>query len=800
MSGVRIGQTYARGDGTPASGTVAMTVFPPGGPAGGTQTAVLDAQGAMVLAWPVDPAAPTRYRVDESIDGLAGQWWAWVRPDMERQSVNLSALAPSSGLAADPSTGLHRHSDLAAAARVNRTFLWRGTVPGDPGPGGIIVDSTGGQSRVLHLSKTDSEGGAIDLRIMMPGDNLTITDDPATPPITGFARYVATGDPVDAGTFWTVAATRTDTSGTQAAPPAGTPVRVLLTTTGGSGSALYLPLAGGTMDTGSDIVLGLAAPPLPRSAAPRSWVQDGLDAKSDVDHVHSAAATWFSDQVWSDTTDPAAVPLLDGELATDTAFFTTTSVVLVSKNDQSGSPTVDWWAGVAMGDRIVIVDAALTGQLDSVVNGAVRDLGAWVEVPVAPLSASTATNPADGSHATLMWIPPRQADTYVKRAGDEMSGDLSFRDDGDGVRFLTGTPGASGGRVYKKFGTGVTITQDSTNLQPAIENADGTNRRAIIDTTNGDARYALKSEAVGDKVLMSKTMGITAGRWYRVASVALDGSVEIALHAATVDGLNGFGADLTAWLRHTSVAYSQFDIKDVSVFGTKLFDRVGIWSAYYVWVRAAATNPSVIVGVQAARVSHGASGISDLLEATTPGGTTYGEAALNVTAYLPLAGGTMTGKLFANDGLKVGNALEIQDGTTSSCTLPGTWNVPASGTTRTVKINSAGTLMAEGSTWRIKRSIGGIDGGPAPAAVPMERRSVPQAGAHPAGVLDLTPVVFTDESGHRKAGLIAEDVGDHFPIATSPDMDHVDWSAITAGLLHEVQRLSSRVAALEEGS
>ena len=514
---------------------------------------------------------------------------------------------------------------------------------------------------------------------------------------------------------------------------------------------------------------------------------------------------------WSDSSvvgDPGA-----GRVSVDSSPGGSEFILSIAEKDSNGDPHGVLYRLLEVGDRVQI-NSSTGFAASGAVNSLPVDHGTWLELGVL-LLGNAGTAPSDGDpvdvrfdiagasvsdHGLLAGLGDDDHGIYVLVDGSrDMTGSLGFAADGDGIKFLTGTPGASGGGIRKKYGTGVTISSDSTNLQPGIEDADGSNRRLIIDEVSGDARYLAKSSAT----MGSTTRGITAGRWYRVASVGLDGAVELTMHAATTDGLNGFGMDATVWLRHTSVGYAQFDIKDVTVHGTQLFDRIGIWSAYWVWVRAAASNPSLKWGVLASRVSDAVSGVGDFTEAPTPGGTAYGEAALTVRGigmYLPLTGGTLSGKLFANDGLKVGNALEVQDGTTSSCSMPGTWNVPASGTTRTVKINGAGTLMADASTWRIKRGIGGIDGGPAPAAVPVERRSVPQAGAHPAGVLDLTPVVFTDESGHRKAGLIAEDVGDHFPIATSPEMDMVDWNAITAGLLHEVQRLSSRVAALEEGS
>jgi hypothetical protein len=64
--------------------------------------------------------------------------------------------------------------------------------------------------------------------VAAPGDNIVVTDDPAAPPVTGFARYVLTGDPVDHGTWVSIAALRTDTSGSTAPPANGTRLRVML--------------------------------------------------------------------------------------------------------------------------------------------------------------------------------------------------------------------------------------------------------------------------------------------------------------------------------------------------------------------------------------------------------------------------------------------------------------------------------------------------------------------------------------------------------------------------------------------
>jgi hypothetical protein len=46
-----------------------------------------------------------------------------------------------------------------------------------------------------------------------------------------------------------------------------------------------------------------------------------------------------------------------------------------------------------------------------------------------------------------------------------------------------------GAGFYKRTGAGVALRQSSGNQQPTIENNDGSNRRDIIDTVNGDVRY-----------------------------------------------------------------------------------------------------------------------------------------------------------------------------------------------------------------------------------------------------------------------------------------------------------------------
>jgi hypothetical protein len=63
---------------------------------------------------------------------------------------------------------------------------------------------------------------------------LTVTDDPTTPPITGFARYTVTSDlvlqPAGLGpAYYTFTAVRGDTQGSQTPPADGTRLRIVAT-------------------------------------------------------------------------------------------------------------------------------------------------------------------------------------------------------------------------------------------------------------------------------------------------------------------------------------------------------------------------------------------------------------------------------------------------------------------------------------------------------------------------------------------------------------------------------------------
>ena len=130
-------------------------------------------------------------------------------------------------------------SKIAAATQSvspgSREFLWSNPASATPTAGYISVAVTTGQNRIIRVSKTDADGLGVSLMFMLPGDTITITDDPNTPPVTGFSRYVVTGDVTNAGTYWQVNATRTDTTGALA-PANGVRVRVIPTLAAGGGN------------------------------------------------------------------------------------------------------------------------------------------------------------------------------------------------------------------------------------------------------------------------------------------------------------------------------------------------------------------------------------------------------------------------------------------------------------------------------------------------------------------------------------------------------------------------------------
>lgn len=129
---------------------------------------------------------------------------------------------------------------ITSASRGYARWKYGGSVIGDPGAGYIRVNGSGNSPRVLVISQIDADG--VDrtnfLAILQIGDFIVLTDDPATPPTTGFARYSITSAPIDQGSWWQMDANRTDTAGSQNPPPVDTMLRLYgdLNTAGGGGA------------------------------------------------------------------------------------------------------------------------------------------------------------------------------------------------------------------------------------------------------------------------------------------------------------------------------------------------------------------------------------------------------------------------------------------------------------------------------------------------------------------------------------------------------------------------------------
>lgn len=131
---------------------------------------------------------------------------------------------------------------ITSASRGYARWKYGGTVVADPGAGYIRVNGSGNSPRVLVISQIDADG--VDrtnfLAVLQIGDFIVLTDDPAAPPTTGFARYSITGAPIDRGLWWEMPANRTDTAGSQNPPPVETMLRLYgdLNSSGGGGTGL----------------------------------------------------------------------------------------------------------------------------------------------------------------------------------------------------------------------------------------------------------------------------------------------------------------------------------------------------------------------------------------------------------------------------------------------------------------------------------------------------------------------------------------------------------------------------------
>lgn len=184
-------------------------------------------------------------------------------------------------------------------------YKWGGDVTGvNPGSGYVRISGNGNQPRVWAVSEigTDGVNRQASFAILEPGDSLVLTDDPDTPPITGFARYEIVDVPVDHGTWWSFTTLRTDTSGATTAPPLNTPLR------------LYGDLGGGGSGGGSSVAF-----------QPEPPIQPGVgDVWVDSDAVIPSAANGWTPIggiiAFGGTAAPAGWQTCDGSAASTPAL------------------------------------------------------------------------------------------------------------------------------------------------------------------------------------------------------------------------------------------------------------------------------------------------------------------------------------------------------------------------------------------------------------------------------------------------------------------------------------------------
>lgn len=129
-------------------------------------------------------------------------------------------------------------------------------------------------------------------------------------------------------------------------------------------------------------------------------------------------------------------------------------------------------------------------------------------------------------------------------------------------------------------------------------------------------------------------------------------------------------------------------------------------------------------------------------------------------------------------------------------------------TREVVYISSAGVLGTNVSTYNFKHDITPIDGNLLKITIPEERlnNSKPYNFNYKK-ILDLTPVLFRwDEDNSEEVGLIAEEVGEIFPIAYSDyenpsynrDMIFISMLSVIKDQQKEINQLQDRLKIIEE--
>jgi Collagen triple helix repeat (20 copies) len=227
---------------------------------------------------------------------------------------------------------------------------------------------------------------------------------------------------------------------------------------------------------------------------------------------------------------------------------------------------------------------------------------------------------------------------------------LTINPDNVGIRFMGSA--ATGGMIYKKSGTGITIRKHSANTQPGIENFDGSGRVDILDTNNGIRKsgdtmtglltlsgaptanlHAATKQYVdsrGSGRYAQGGIGLVAGSYFQLAQFGQTLSLRCTFTGAHTNGVHVVEV-LVTFRTYSGVAAATFALMGQTWHGNKLFDRLAVGSAraYSLFVRSAVDQPGVQMGVEAVVVSLGSTApTGDFANNGTGYGTHYGAVDL----------------------------------------------------------------------------------------------------------------------------------------------------------------------------
>jgi hypothetical protein len=211
---------------------------------------------------------------------------------------------------------------------------------------------------------------------------------------------------------------------------------------------LLLPLAGGTM-TGPLLLSG--APTVNAHAANKAYVDQLFSGAALLRGVINAATGICT------FTDGSNGPLVPATGSHD--YFICVNAGTIPSGPAQGII-------MRLGDQIY--DVGTLWVLVAVGTGGIAAVAS--EVGLVPNVA--------GANNVQTGIENMQAQKLAL-AGGSMTGNLTIPTDGQGVFFQ------SGGALYKKVGTGLTLRRHSANTEIGIENNDGTNRQNILTAATG---------------------------------------------------------------------------------------------------------------------------------------------------------------------------------------------------------------------------------------------------------------------------------------------------------------------------